>query len=324
MAVSHRLAPNGSAALSAEASTASRSRGTGRTFLEKYQSAAEKHESLLCVGLDPDPELMPRQFQEREDSDRTADFLLEIVDATKDLVCAYKPNPPFFEAEGKDGFAALERVIREILPTGVPVILDSKRADIPNTSKFFAISAFDRFSADAIVVNPYLGQDALEPFFEREERHTFVLCRTTNEGAAEFQDLQVGSSGLSLYEAVAKRAAAWNTRGNVGLVVAATDAQAAVRVRQLCPNQLFLMPGVGRQLEPQHGKLEAVVAGAIDQDRSGLILNVSRDVLYGRGEAERLDRQRDLRGAARGAAERFRERINLAVEQAPNLEEASA
>ena len=271
------------------------------SFTSKYRDAVRENGSLLCVGLDPNPKRMPKGMD-------LADFLCGVVHATKHLVCAYKPNSPFFEATGAAGFEALEQVIAEIRPTGIPVILDSKRADIPDTSEFFAVSAFEHFKADAIVANPYLGSDALEPFFSREQKHTFVLCRTSNQvGASEFQNLLVGPDQHSLYIEVARRAKEWNTRGNVGLVAAATDTAATKQIRETCPDQLLLMPGLGWQ----GARLEEAVQSGLDAKGGGVVLNVSRDVLYAGRDLD--DYADSFARAAEQAAQRFRTRINEAV-----------
>lgn len=279
-------------------------RGDGASrpsFTAKYRSASLMNDSLVCVGLDPDRREMPEGMSK-------SDFLLNIVEATKDIVCAYKPNSPFFEEDGSDGFAELEKVIRGIreLAPGIPVILDSKRADIGNTSTFFARSVFERFDADATVVNPYMGFDGLDPFAAYEDRHTFVLCRTSNRGARDFQDLRVRwfswppyFFGRPLYLEVAARTRDWGG-SNVGLVVGATYPKEARQIRKLCPEMLFLVPGVGAQ--------RAEVREVLAATGENVIVNSSRGVLYaGREEADYETRFPDY---ARAAAESLRSRLN--------------
>ena len=269
------------------------------SFRTKYEAAAARNRSLLCVGLDPDPALIPEDVS-------SLDFLRAIVEATADLVCCFKPNAAFYEAEGEAGLGTLHALV-ESIPEEVPVLLDAKRGDIGNTATFYARAIFDEMHADAVTLNPYLGADALEPFFAYEDRHSFVLCRTSNASARDLQDLVVGEGGLRLYEHVALLANRWNTRGNVGLVVGATYPEEAARVRALSPELLLLLPGVGAQA----GELEAVVRGAVDAHRGGILVNASRSVLYAGRDAG----AGDLAGyasAARAAAAALRDAINAA------------
>ena len=273
---------------------------TARTsFREKYEAAAAANDSLLCVGLDPDPSRLPQGV----DIDA---WLREVIEATSDLVCCYKPNAAFFEARGPHGQEALWALIDGI-PDEIPVLLDAKRGDVGNSAEFYARAVFDVLGADAVTVNPYLGGDAVEPFLAHEDRHTFVLCRTSNAGAGELQDRALatsgGGGGRPLYLAVAERANAWNTRGNVGLVVGATYPAEARAIRELCPDLLFLMPGVGAQA----GELEAAVHAALDVRGGGIIVNASRSVLYPQAGSV---------AAARAEAQRLRDEIREAVRTA--------
>jgi len=260
-------------------------------FFEKLERAARKNGSLLCVGLDPDPALMPVED--------VAVFNRAIIAATRDYVCAYKPNLAFYEALGEKGYAALRETLAAI-PDDIPTIGDAKRGDIGNTAKAYARALFDDLGFDAATVNPYLGGDAVEPFLEREEKAAFILCRTSNPGARDLQDLAVSDGGASrpLFEVVAEMAARWNMRGNVGLVVGATYPEELRRVRQLCPDMTFLVPGVGAQ----GGDLAAVMANGLDAKGGGLIINVSRQVLYASKGA-------DFAEAAGEAARRLRDDI---------------
>lgn len=278
------------------------------SFIEKYEWAAHHNESLLCIGLDPDHEEMPEGISKTE-------FLLRIVESTRDLVCAYKPNSPFFEVDGADGFAELKDVIDGIAERApnVPVVLDSKRADIPNTSRFFAKSVFGHFGADATVVNPYMGFDGLEPFVECTDRHTFVLCRTSNDGARHLQDLVMKESGRALYLEVASQTQAWG-RPNVGLVVGATFPAEARKVRELCPDMLFLVPGVGKQA----GEIEAI----LEATGENIIVNASRSILY--AGKDQPDYKENFAEYAREAAKALRDRLNRAREQARQREGAPA
>jgi orotidine-5'-phosphate decarboxylase len=186
------------------------------TFIEKLAAAVRKNNSRLCIGLDPDPALMP-------DGINIHDFNEAIIDATHDLVCAYKPNFAFYEAQGHDSLEDLHRTIIHI-PGDIAVIGDAKRGDIGNTSKAYAKAIFDYLRCDAATVNPYLGFDSVEPFLQYKEKGIFILCRTSNAGAADFQSLRCETEqGLRpLFEIVAEKAKAWNKNGNVGLVVGAT------------------------------------------------------------------------------------------------------
>jgi orotidine-5'-phosphate decarboxylase len=238
------------------------------SFREKLAHAAQRNRSLLCVGLDPDPARLPVD---------AAAFLCAIVEATSDLVCAYKPNLAFYEQLGEAGYAALRAVLQAI-PSHIPVIGDAKRGDIAHTAHAYARALFDDLGFDAATVNPYLGSDAVAPFLERTDRGVFIVCRTSNPGARDLQDLPVAGEGGSrpLYQAVAELAKRWDTRGNVGLIVGATYPDEMRRLRELCPEMPFLVPGIG----PQEGELARAVRAGLDAQGSGIIINASRAVLY--------------------------------------------
>lgn len=276
------------------------------TFRAKYEAAARRNDSLLCVGLDPDPALMPPGAS-------TVDFLRAVIEATADLVCCYKPNAAFFEREGIAGWEALKAIV-DAVPDGVPVIVDAKRGDVGHTSEAYARAVFDALGADAVTANPYLGGDGLAPFLAYEDRHTFVLCRTSNAGARDFQDLLVSSpvkgedggdpgtdAPRPLYEHVAMLANQWNASGNVGLVVGATYPAEAARIRALCPDLLFLLPGIGAQ----QGDVVAAVRASLDASGGGILINSSRGILY-------ASRGSDFASAARAEATRLRDAINAA------------
>jgi orotidine-5'-phosphate decarboxylase len=228
-------------------------------------------------------------------------FLKAIVDATADLVCAYKPNLGFYLTLGAAGVIALERIIAYI-PKHIPVILDAKFNDIGNTAGAYAQGAFDALGADAVTVNPYLGQDGVAPFLARADKAAFVLARTSNPSAHDFQDLPIYQSTGSptLYETVAKQAALWNENfpGACGLVVGATYPEELARVRALAPDLAFLIPGVGAQ----GGDLGAAVRFGPTQSGLGPVINTSRGVLY----ASARD---DFADAARSAADELRRQI---------------
>lgn len=240
---------------------------------DRLSKATAARESLLCVGLDPDPRRIPGHLG-RGNAALLA-FCRAIVDATAPHVCAFKPQFAHFAATGaEDELAELIADIHARHP-GIPVILDAKRGDIGSTAERYAIEAFDRYGADAVTVSPYMGGDSLAPFLERTDRTVLVLCRTSNPGAGELQDLEI--DGEPLYQRVARQAAgAWNRHGNVGLVVAATRPDELRTVREIAPEVPILAPGVGAQgASPP----EAVHAGRCPGGR-GLLVNAARSVIY--------------------------------------------
>jgi orotidine-5'-phosphate decarboxylase len=261
-------------------------------FLEKLTSASRHNRSLLCIGLDPDPDLMPPVDIVR--------FNREIIDATSDLVCAYKPNLAFYEAQGITGLQALEKTIAHI-PDSIPVIGDAKRGDISSSSRAYARALFDALGFDAITVNPYLGHDSISPFIDYADKGIFILCKTSNPGAGDFQEslyLQREVS-IPLFEMVALKALEWNVNGNIGLVVGATHPQQLQRIRELCPELPLLIPGIGAQ----GGDLETTVRDGTDVRGERAIINCSRQVLY-------ASKEKDFAAAARREALSLRERIN--------------
>jgi uridine monophosphate synthetase len=242
------------------------------TFLEKRVSDCS---SLLCVGLDPHISDLPAPSAEG-----AAAFCLDLVERTAPYAAAFKPNAAFFEQFGAPGWTALERVITAVhersqrLGSLIPVILDAKRGDIASTAEAYARSAFVTLGAHAITLSPYLGRDSIEPFLGDPEKGAFLLCKTSNPGAADVQDLPVDGTGEPLYIAVARLAQAWNTRNNVGLVVGATQPEAMARVRQAAPGLWFLAPGLGAQ----GAELETALQAGLRPDGRGLLLPVSRAI----------------------------------------------
>lgn len=232
---------------------------------------------FLCVGLDTDFEKLPEKWRDRGVYEAILGFNRDIIDATAAIAGSYKPNSAFYEAHGDIGFAALRATIQyihEIAPDA-PVILDAKRADIGNTNTGYAVSAFDHLGADAITVHPYLGSEALAPFLEREDKGVIVLCRTSNLGAGEIQDLHV--DGEPLYMHVAKCVSEkWNTRGNCGLVVGATYPEELAEVRKAVGDMPILIPGIGAQ----GGDLEKTVAAGKDASGRGMMISASRAIMF--------------------------------------------
>lgn len=234
------------------------------SFYRELAGTARRNNSLLCIGLDPHPHLM-------EPGRGIFDFNRQVIDATCDLVCAYKPNSAFYEAAGAEGLEALRRTIAYIHnKTGVPVILDAKRNDISSSAAAYALAAFETWGADALTVNPYLGGDAVAPFTKYADKGVFLLCHTSNPGSADFQTLPCPSRPL--YELVAKKAAEWNC----GLVAGATHAETLARIRAAAPQSWILLPGVGAQ----GGDLESSMAAGRRADGLGLIINSSRGIIY--------------------------------------------
>lgn len=267
-------------------------------FASKLAGAVARNRSLVCVGLDPDPRLVPSSVRER--ADWLPYFSAGIVEATADLVCAFKPNLAFYEALGSDGLAGL-RATLAAMPADVPVLLDAKRGDIGVTTAAYAAALFQDLGADAITVSPYLGFDALEPFLAYPDRGLFVLCKTSNPGAAEFQDLlcEVDGERRPLYAVVARAAARWNQHGNVGLVVGATHPEAFRAVRAAAPDLPLLVPGVGAQ----GGDLAMAVTEGLDPSGDGLLIASSRAILYASSGS-------DWQATAREAACALRDEIN--------------
>ncbi len=270
-------------------------------FIDKLTSAARRNESLLCIGLDPDPELMPGKIEAFE-------FNREIIDATSDLVCAYKPNLAFYEALESEGLDALRRTIEHV-PGDIPVIGDAKRGDIGNTAKAYARAIFDKLGFDAATVNPYLGFDSIQPFIEYRDKGVFILCRTSNAGAADFQSLRCEAEMLPglesersqrpLFEIVALKARQWNTNGNIGLVVGATYPEELRLIRVSHPSMPLLIPGIGAQ----GGDLASTVRYGVDARGEMAIINSSRQVIY-------ASQEKDFAQAARRVASQMRDQIN--------------
>jgi orotidine-5'-phosphate decarboxylase len=266
-------------------------------FVQRLERAWNAGQTLLCVGLDPDPARLPKHLA---DADYPMfEFGRAIVDATADLVCAFKPQIAYYAAaRAEDQLEMTIAHIRRRHP-GIPVILDAKRGDVGSTAEMYAREAFERYRADAVTVNPYLGFDALAPFLEFSDKGVIVLCRTSNPGARDVQDLE--SKGRKLYQIIAEKAARdWNAKGNVLLVVGATYPEELAQIRAIVGDMPILVPGVGAQ----GGDVAAVVANGATADGTGLIISASRAVLYAGSGA-------DYAQAARSVAQKLRDEINL-------------
>ncbi|MDQ8020764.1 MAG: orotidine-5'-phosphate decarboxylase [Moraxellaceae bacterium] len=267
------------------------------TFIESLRAAWQRNDSLLCVGLDPDVKKLPAHLASQPDAIYT--FCREIVDATADLACAFKPQIAYFAAaEAEEQLQALIAYIHQRHP-GIPVILDAKRGDIGATASQYAVEAFERFGADALTVNPYMGFDSIEPYLEWSDRSLIVLCRTSNPGGSDLQNLDIGG-GVKLFEHVARLVAEkWNRNGQCGLVVGATFPQELGVVRAIVGDMPLLVPGVGAQ----GGDVQATVSAGRTANGTGLMINSSRAILY-------AGRDENFAGAARAAALATRDDIN--------------
>ncbi len=243
------------------------------SFLERMLERCRQSSSLLCVGLDPLVERLPDPV--RQEADPVLAFNRAVVEATAPWACAFKPNIAFYEALGPAGLETLRQTILWIhQQTQALVIVDAKRADIGSTSDAYRRALFDFLEADAVTLNPYLGRDALEPFLQQPDRGCLILCRTSNPGAGEFQDLCV--EGRPLYLLVAEHVRQWNEHGNCGLVVGATFPEELAQVRALCPELPILVPGVGAQ----QGDLARALQAGLDRQGERVLLNASRAILY--------------------------------------------
>ncbi len=239
-------------------------------FQDKLISAQRQNNSLLCVGLDPDP-------QKLQKAETQFDFNKKIIDATSQSVCCYKPQIAFYAAAGENGLQSLKKTVDYIHQAypNVPVLLDAKRNDVGHTSEMYAQEVFDIIAADGVTVTPYCGFDSLEPFFKRGDKGIFVICRTSNPGAADFQDLKVGESPL--YVEVAKKIVEWSkTYSNVYLEIGATWPEEIGVLRKLAPDMPFLIAGIGAQ----GGDLEATLKNGLTKGKDGLIISSSRGIIY--------------------------------------------
>ena len=273
------------------------------SFVLSLRKAWEGSQSMLCVGLDPDPAKVPASLGEPDDPETVLRFCRGIVDATAPFACAFKPQIAYFAAARAE--AQLEALIHHVhrAHPGIPVVLDGKRGDIGATAERYAIEAFERYQADAVTVNPYMGFDSIEPWLAGRDRGVFLLCRTSNPGGSDLQALDVG--GERLFERVARLAAGpWNTNGQLGLVVGATFPEELARVRALVGEMPLLVPGIGAQ----GGDIDATVAAGAGRATPGMLVNSSRAILYasaGPDWAEAAARvARETRDALRRAAAR--------------------
>lgn len=277
--------------------------------MRSFSKLLESHWSegrFVCIGLDSELKKIPKTVQERQSDnsllikETIVAFNRTIIEATHDLVCAYKPNTAFYEAHGLAGMAALEETMKLLhaIAPNVPIILDAKRGDIGNTNNGYIASAFDHLKVDAITLHPYMGQKSLQPFLDRADKGIIILCRTSNEGADEFQDLRI--EGQPLYQKVAHQVSMqWNHNNNCGLVVGATCPDELREVRQIVETMPLLIPGVGAQ----GGSVEETVKAGKDGRNAGMIINSSRGIIFASAE-------KDFAAAARRETEKLHHLIN--------------
>lgn len=269
---------------------------TMTNFQEKLGAAQKKNDSLVCVGLDPDLNMMAIQD--------VAEFNRAIIDATSDIACCYKPNLAFYEALGMDGLKALEKTI-DCVPSHIPIIGDAKRGDIGSTAKAYADAMFLRWGFDATTISPYLGRDSVEPFIEHTDKGVLVLCHTSNPGSKDFQELYTNDEGdqKPLYVRIATKALEWDIAGNIGLVFGATYSSQLMEIRQICPDMVILAPGIGAQ----GGDLLETVTYGTDKNGNNLIINSSRGIIYSSRDSTTFSE------SARQSAEDLRTQINNAL-----------
>lgn len=274
-------------------------------FLEKLLAAQQQQNSLLCVGLDPEVGRLPIHLLDLPVEKAVIHFCQEIIAATSPYASIYKPNIAFFESLGVQGMQVFAEVIKAI-PAHLPILVDAKRGDVGVSARHYAAAIFDVYGCDALTVNPYLGLDSVAPFLAYQDKGVIILCRTSNPGAHDLQDMLVqGDDGQMhpLYEMVAHKIQAWNQFGNCGMVVGATYPQELAAIRAICPTLPILIPGVGAQ----GGDLEAAVRAGVDAQGERAMLSVSRAILY-------ANTGKDYARVAGEQARMFRDQINQARE----------
>ncbi|MBM4168638.1 MAG: orotidine-5'-phosphate decarboxylase [Ignavibacteria bacterium] len=269
------------------------------SFTERLLHVQQRQDSLLCIGLDTDPALLPPHLERSESA--VLDFNRALIEATHHLVCCYKINLAFYEAMGAEGYHTLKKTL-ESIPNHLITIGDGKRGDIGNTSARYADALFVQLGFDAATVNPYMGFDSVEPFLTKPDRGVFLLALTSNRGSKDFQHLKIGTKPL--YERVVAAAKKWNSNENIGLVVGATQPRQMKRIRTVVPRMPLLIPGIGSQ----GGDLPSAVRNGCTQDGYGAIINVSRSVIY-------ASRSTDYADAARQEALRLRNEIRTIQER---------
>ena len=265
-------------------------------FKEKLKRIVNKNNSLLCVGLDIDKDKMPTHIF-KNSKNPYLEFNKQIIDSTSDHVCAYKLNMAFYEVLGKEGINILEKTIENI-PDEIIVILDGKRNDIGNTARKYAKSLFETYNADSVTINPYLGKDGIAPFLEYKDKFSFILCRTSNPSAIDFQDVKI--SNRPLYELVAEKIKEWNKFGNCGAVVGATYPLELKVIRNILGDDVpILIPGIGAQ----GGDVEKTIKFGTNKEKGNALINSSRGIIY-------ASNNKDFPEASRREAILLKEKIN--------------
>jgi orotidine-5'-phosphate decarboxylase len=268
------------------------------SFTQHLRQIQIKQNSLLCIGLDVDADKIPPHLKTMKYP--ALEFNRQIIEATHDLVCAYKPNLAFYEAMGESGITTLRETLR-LIPKSVLTIGDGKRGDIGNTAERYATSLFDDFGFDSVTLNPYMGFDSVEPFLINPEKGVFLLALTSNPGSKDFQRLKVGTKPL--YEKVVHAAKKWNKNQNIGLVVGATHPRELKRIRKIVPDMPMLIPGVGKQ----GGDLKSAIRSGCDSHGQLAVINASRSILY-------ASSGKDFAEAARMEAKRMVEEMRMSIE----------
>lgn len=256
--------------------------------VQKYVARAESANSLVCVGLDADFDKIPARFKDKEFPQ--FEFNKWVIEQTHEYVAAYKPNAAFYDAHGDQGLRELKMTMEYLIAEHPDIftILDAKRGDIGNTNNGYITAIFDWLGFDAMTMHPYMGKESLQPFLDRADKVSIILCRTSNPGAGEFQDLVTGEKPL--YQVVAEKVSReWNTNGNCMLVVGATVTDEMKLIRASVPDMTFLVPGIGAQ----GGSVEAVVKAGLDADKKGMIINSARSIIFSDDPAREAKKLRD-------------------------------
>ena len=269
------------------------------SFTQRLRQVQQKQNSLLCIGLDVDIDKIPPHLRSMKNP--TLEFNRQIIDATQDLVCAYKPNLAFYEAMGESGYMTLRETLK-LIPKSVLTIGDGKRGDIGNTAERYAESLFNDFCFDSVTVNPFMGFDSIEPFLVNPEKGVFILALTSNSGSKDFQRLRVGTKPL--YEKIVLTAKKWNTNRNIGLVVGATHPKELLRIRKTVPDMPILIPGIGKQ----SGNLKSSISYGSNKHGQLAVINASRSIIY-------ASSGKDFAEAARTEATKMLEEMRTYIRQ---------
>lgn len=252
-------------------------------FQQKLNKIIKKNNSLVCVGLDPDLEKIPKNILKK--SDPIFEFNKFIIGATYDLVCAYKPDIAFYEAYGIDGLKSLKKTL-DYIPKGTPIILDAKRGSVGHTAQLYAKSIFDYWNTDAVTLNIFTGKDGVNPFLKYKNRYSFLYLRSSNPSASDFQDINV--NGKPLFQIMAEKVATWKEE-NFGIIAPATYPKELKILRKIFENRYFLVPGIGSQ----GGDLEKTLKAGLMKNKSGLIINSSREIIFSQNPRREALRLRD-------------------------------